>query len=55
MADSGFTRPTLPQLITTVRNDILTRLAADSTLAVLIIKGKCRAVAVFLTDYHRGA
>ncbi|NCH69218.1 baseplate J/gp47 family protein [Cronobacter sakazakii] len=35
MAESGFTRPTLPQLITIVRNDILTRLAADSTLAAL--------------------
>jgi len=35
MADSGFTRPTLPQLITTVRNDILTRLSADSALAAL--------------------
>lgn len=35
MADSGFSRPTLPQLITTVRSDILTRLNADSTLAEL--------------------
>ncbi|MFT4271273.1 MAG: baseplate J/gp47 family protein [Pantoea sp.] len=35
MADSGFSRPTLPQLITAVRSDILTRLAADSTLAEL--------------------
>ncbi|WP_413676440.1 baseplate J/gp47 family protein [Pantoea dispersa] len=35
MADSGFSRPTLPQLITAVRSDILTRLAADTTLAEL--------------------
>lgn len=35
MADSGFSRPTLPQLITAVRSDILTRLNADSTLAEL--------------------
>ena len=35
MADSGFNRPTLPQLITAVRSDILTRLAADTTLASL--------------------
>lgn len=35
MADSGFTRPTLPQLITAIRSDILTRLAADTTLAAL--------------------
>lgn len=35
MADSGSSRPTLPQLITAVRSDILTRLAADSTLAEL--------------------
>lgn len=35
MADSGFTRQTLPQLITAIRSDILTRLAADTTLAAL--------------------
>jgi len=35
MTDSGFSRQTLPQLITTIRSDILTRLAADSTLAEL--------------------
>ena len=35
MADSGFSRPTLPQLISAVRSDILTRLAADTTLAEL--------------------
>lgn len=51
MADSGFTRPTLPQLITTVRNDILTRLAADSTLAALRrtdaeVYGRVQAAAV---------
>jgi len=51
MADSGFTRPTLPQLITTVRNDILTRLAADSTLAPLRrtdaeVYGRVQAAAV---------
>ncbi|MEN4530452.1 baseplate J/gp47 family protein [Pantoea agglomerans] len=51
MADSGFTRPTLPQLITTVRNDILTRLAADTTLAALRrtdaeVYGRVQAAAV---------
>lgn len=51
MADSGFTRPTLPQLITTVRNDILTRLAVDSALAVLRrtdaeVYGRVQAAAV---------
>lgn len=51
MADSGFTRPTLPQLITTIRNDILTRLAADSTLAALRrtdaeVYGRVQAAAV---------
>jgi len=51
MADSGFTRPTLPQLITTVRNDILTRLATDSTLAALRrtdaeVYGRVQAAAV---------
>lgn len=51
MAESGFTRPTLPQLITTVRNDILTRLAADSTLAALRrtdaeVYGRVQAAAV---------
>lgn len=35
MADSGFTRPTLPQLITTIRTDLITRLGADTTLAAL--------------------
>ncbi|WP_407321759.1 baseplate J/gp47 family protein [Dickeya ananatis] len=35
MADSGFSRQTLPQLITTIRSDVLSRLAADSTLAEL--------------------
>lgn len=51
MAESGFTRPTLPQLITTIRNDILTRLAADSTLAALRrtdaeVYGRVQAAAV---------
>ena len=51
MADSGFTRPTLPQLITTIRNDILTRLAADTTLAELRrtdaeVYGRVQAAAV---------
>lgn len=51
MADSGFTRPTLPQLITTIRSDILTRLAADSTLAALRrtdaeVYGRVQAAAV---------
>jgi uncharacterized phage protein gp47/JayE len=51
MADSGFTRPTLPQLITAVRSDILTRLAADTTLAVLRrtdaeVYGRVQAAAV---------
>lgn len=51
MADSGFTRPTLPQLITTIRNDILTRLASDSTLALLRrtdaeVYGRVQAAAV---------
>ncbi|WP_418162866.1 baseplate J/gp47 family protein [Pantoea vagans] len=51
MADSGFTRPTLPQLITAVRSDILTRLAADSTLAALRrtdaeVYGRVQAAAV---------
>jgi uncharacterized phage protein gp47/JayE len=51
MADSGFTRPTLPQLITTIRNDILTRLAADTTLAALRrtdaeVYGRVQAAAV---------
>ncbi|WNK52247.1 baseplate J/gp47 family protein [Pantoea agglomerans] len=51
MADSGFTRPTLPQLITTIRNDILTRLAADSALAALRrtdaeVYGRVQAAAV---------
>ena len=51
MADSGFNRPTLPQLITTIRNDILTRLAADSTLAALRrtdaeVYGRVQAAAV---------
>ncbi|WP_367395381.1 baseplate J/gp47 family protein [Pantoea sp. Ep11b] len=51
MADSGFTRPTLPQLITTVRNDILTRLSADSALAALRrtdaeVYGRVQAAAV---------
>jgi uncharacterized phage protein gp47/JayE len=51
MADSGFTRPTLPQLITTIRNDILTRLASDSTLAKLRrtdaeVYGRVQAAAV---------
>ncbi|RAT16171.1 MULTISPECIES: baseplate J/gp47 family protein [Lonsdalea] len=35
MADSGYSRQTLPQLITTIRNDVLTRLSSDSTLAQL--------------------
>lgn len=35
MAESGYSRPTLPQLITTIRSDIFTRLAADTTLAEL--------------------
>ncbi|WP_333620371.1 baseplate J/gp47 family protein [Pantoea septica] len=51
MADSGFTRPTLPQLITAVRSDILTRLAADTTLAALRrtdaeVYGRVQAAAV---------
>lgn len=51
MADSGFIRPTLPQLITTIRNDILTRLEADSTLAALRrtdaeVYGRVQAAAV---------
>jgi len=51
MADSGFTRPTLPQLITTIRNDILTRLSADSALAALRrtdaeVYGRVQAAAV---------
>ena len=51
MADSGFTRPTLPQLITAVRSDILTRLAADMTLAALRrtdaeVYGRVQAAAV---------
>ncbi|RAR75106.1 putative phage protein gp47/JayE [Pantoea ananatis] len=51
MADSGFTRPTLPQLITTIRNDILTRLTADPTLAALRrtdaeVYGRVQAAAV---------
>lgn len=29
MADSGFARQTLPQLITTIRSDVLSRLSAD--------------------------
>ncbi|NKG32128.1 baseplate J/gp47 family protein [Erwinia rhapontici] len=35
MAESGYSRPTLPQLITTIRSDIFTRIAADTTLAEL--------------------
>ncbi|WJY13598.1 baseplate J/gp47 family protein [Pectobacteriaceae bacterium CE90] len=35
MVDSGFSRQTLPQLITTIRSDVLSRLSADSTLAEL--------------------
>ncbi|TKV19531.1 baseplate J/gp47 family protein [Citrobacter sp. wls613] len=51
MADSGFTRPTLPQLITAVRSDILTRLAADTSLAALRrndaeVYGRVQAAAV---------
>lgn len=51
MADSGFTRPTLPQLITAVRSDILTRLSADTTLAALRrtdaeVYGRVQAAAV---------
>jgi len=51
MADSGFNRPTLPQLITTIRSDIQTRLAADSTLAALRrtdaeVYGRVQAAAV---------
>lgn len=51
MADSGFNRPTLPQLITAVRSDILTRLAADTTLAALRrtdaeVYGRVQAAAV---------
>ncbi|MCP1440487.1 putative phage protein gp47/JayE [Erwinia persicina] len=52
MADSGFSRPTLPQLITTIRSDILTRLTADSTLAALRrtdaeVYGRVQAAAVY--------
>ena len=51
MAESGFARPTLPQLITTIRSDILTRLASDSTLAALRrtdaeVYGRVQAAAV---------
>ncbi len=51
MAESGFTRPTLPQLITAIRSDILTRLAGDSTLAALRrtdaeVYGRVQAAAV---------
>lgn len=51
MADSGFSRPTLPQLITAVRSDIITRLAADTTLASLRrtdaeVYGRVQAAAV---------
>ncbi|WP_199257278.1 hypothetical protein [Pantoea sp. BAV 3049] len=51
MADNGFNHPTLSQLITTIRSDIKTRLAADSTLAALRrtdakVYGRLQAVAV---------
>ncbi|MCZ0823719.1 baseplate J/gp47 family protein [Dickeya solani] len=51
MADSGFSRQTLPQLITTIRSDVLSRLAADSTLAELRrsdaeVYGRVQAAAV---------
>ncbi len=35
MAESGYSRPTLPQLITTIRSDIFTRMVAATTLAEL--------------------
>jgi len=48
MADSNFDRPTLPQLITSIRSDLLTRFADDVVLRRLDaeVYGRVQAAAV---------